>query len=64
LETFSGEETKMGLLKNACLLVFSFVMLQVTIPRSLYAAPPDPVLEWIGIMNDTVLAGQTGIPFG
>jgi hypothetical protein len=49
----------MRLLKTACLLVFGFVMLQVTIPRSLSAAPPDPVLEWIGIMNDTVLAGKT-----
>jgi hypothetical protein len=29
----------------------------VAAPRPLAAATPDPVLEWIGIMNDTVLAG-------
>jgi hypothetical protein len=29
----------------------------VAAPRPVAAATPDPVLEWIGIMNDTVLAG-------
>ena len=28
-------------------------------PSPSVAAPPDPVLEWINIMNDTVLAGGT-----
>ena len=28
-------------------------------PSPSAAAPPDPVLEWINIMNDTVLAGGT-----
>lgn len=49
----------MRLLKNARLLVLGLAMLQVAIPLRLSAAPPDPVLEWIGIMNNTVLAGQT-----
>jgi hypothetical protein len=30
-----------------------------TTPSPSAAAPPDPVLEWINIMNDTVLAGGT-----
>jgi hypothetical protein len=30
-----------------------------TTPRQSAATPPDPVLEWINIMNDTVLAGGT-----
>src|SRR5215467_2600462 len=31
-------------------------------PRPAAAAPPDPVLEWINVMNNTVLAGGTS-PF-
>ena len=31
-------------------------------PRPAVAAPPDPVLEWINVMNNTVLAGGTS-PF-
>src|SRR5215469_4032546 len=31
-------------------------------PRPTAAAPPDPVLEWINVMNNTVLAGGTS-PF-
>jgi hypothetical protein len=34
-------------------------MLQLAIPLSLSAAHSDPVLEWNGIMNDTVIAGKT-----
>ena len=39
-------------------LVFLF---GASAPRAL-AATPDPVLQWIGIMNDTVLVGGTS-PF-
>jgi membrane-associated phospholipid phosphatase len=49
----------MRLLKKPCLLVLGFAMLLVARPMSVSAATPDPVLEWIGIMNDTVLAGGT-----
>lgn len=49
----------MRLLKNTCLLVLGFAMLQVTIPRSFSAPPTDAVLEWNSIMNDTVIAGKT-----
>jgi hypothetical protein len=33
-------------------------MLMMARPMSISAATPDPVLEWIGIMNDTVLAAE------
>ena len=49
----------MRLSKKSCLLVLGFAMLLVARPMSVLAATPDPVLEWIGIMNDTVLAGGT-----
>jgi hypothetical protein len=49
----------MQLLKKSFLLVFGLVMLLVARPISMSAATPDPVLEWIGIMNDTVLVGKT-----
>ena len=49
----------MRLLKKSCLLVLGFVMLLAARPMSISATTPDPVLEWIGIMNDTVLAGKT-----
>ncbi len=49
----------MQLLKKSCLFVLGFVMLLGTHPMPVSAAAPDPVLEWIGIMNDTVLAGAT-----
>lgn len=49
----------MRLLKKSCLLVVGFAMLLVARPMSVSAATPDPVLEWIGIMNDTILAGGT-----
>ena len=39
-----------------CALVLSRM---AAVPRLAVAAPPDPVLEWINIMNDTVLAGGT-----
>jgi len=34
-------------------------VLLVVLPAQAAVAVPDPVLEWIGIMNDTVLAGGT-----
>jgi membrane-associated phospholipid phosphatase len=49
----------MRLLEESSLLVFGLAMLLVARPMSVSAATPDPVLEWIGIMNDTVLAGGT-----
>jgi hypothetical protein len=49
----------MRLPKRSCLLVLGFVMLLGVRPMTISAAAPDPVLEWIGIMNDTVLAGAT-----
>ena len=49
----------MRLLKKSCLLVLAFALLLVARPMPISAATPDPVLEWIGIMNDTVLAGGT-----
>lgn len=39
-----------------CTLLLSVVAVT---PRPAGAASPDPVLQWIGIMNDTVLAGGT-----
>jgi len=39
-----------------CALVLSRM---AAVPRLAVAAPPDPVLEWINIMNDAVLAGGT-----
>ena len=33
--------------------------LPVSTPAATLAATPDPVLEWIGVMNDTVIAGGT-----
>jgi hypothetical protein len=49
----------MRLVKNCCLLVFGFVMMFVARPTLVSATTPDPVLEWIGIMNDTAIAGGT-----
>ena len=49
----------MPLLKGICVLVLGLAMLLVARPMSVLASTPDPVLEWIGIMNDTVLAGGT-----
>jgi membrane-associated phospholipid phosphatase len=49
----------MRLLRKSCLLALGFAMLLVARPMSVSATTPDPVLEWIGIMNDTVLAGGT-----
>src|SRR2546429_7909936 len=56
----SKERTpRMQLLKKSCLLVLGLAMLVLARPMSVLAATADPVLEWIGIMNDTVLAGGT-----
>jgi len=49
----------MPLLKKSCLLMLGLAMLMMACPMSISAATPDPVLEWIGITNDTVLAGGT-----
>jgi membrane-associated phospholipid phosphatase len=49
----------MRLVKKSFLLMLGFVMLLMARPMSISAATPDSVLEWIGIMNDTVLAGGT-----
>src|SRR6516164_1350734 len=38
-----------------CFLLCGFAF----VPQATMAAAPDPVLEWIGIMNETVIAGQT-----
>jgi PAP2 superfamily len=45
-----------GLLRGSALL---FAALFATSPRPVTAATPDPVLEWIGVMNTTVIAGGT-----
>ncbi|HEX9234627.1 MAG TPA: hypothetical protein VF863_09450 [Candidatus Acidoferrum sp.] len=37
-----------------CLLLLSSIAVS---PRPVAAATPDPVLEWIGVMNNTVIAG-------
>jgi membrane-associated phospholipid phosphatase len=50
---------EMPLLKRHCVLILGFAMLLLARPVSVSAATPDPVLEWVGIMNDTVLAGGT-----
>jgi membrane-associated phospholipid phosphatase len=41
------------------LLVILLTSLLTVNPASAMASTPDPVLQWIGIMNDTVLAGGT-----
>ena len=49
--------------KGAGATVRNVALLMVTLfafyPLKVSAAPSDPVLEWIGVMNDTVLAGGT-----
>jgi hypothetical protein len=46
-----------GVVRNAMLLLFA-ALLAVN-PLAVAAATPDPVLEWIGVMNDAVLAAKT-----
>jgi len=41
------------------LLITLLAGLMAVSPISATAAVPDPVLQWIGIMNDTVIAGKT-----
>jgi hypothetical protein len=42
------------------LLLIALLIFSATVtPMSSAAAVPDPVLQWIGVMNDTVLAGGT-----
>jgi hypothetical protein len=47
-----------GVTTRIAILILS-VMLLATGPATVLAAKPDPVLEWIGIMNSTVIAGGT-----
>lgn len=47
-----------GVTTRIAILILS-VMLLATGPATVLAATPDPVLEWIGIMNSTVIAGGT-----
>jgi hypothetical protein len=42
------------LLRSSALLL---AVLLAAVPRPVVAATPDPVLEWIGVMNDAVIAG-------
>ncbi len=44
-------------IRSATLMLI--VALLATTPLPLSAATPDPVLEWIGVMNTTVIAGGT-----
>ena len=46
-------------IRTVCALLLSSM---AAVPRVAVAAPPDPVLEWVHIMNNTVLAGGTS-PF-
>jgi hypothetical protein len=39
--------------------VCALLLIGIAAPSPTAAAPPDPVLQWINIMNDTVLAGGT-----
>ena len=50
---------KFFLIATVCALLLSSM---VVVPRLAVAAPPDPVLEWINIMNNTVLEAGTS-PF-
>jgi membrane-associated phospholipid phosphatase len=49
---------RVGTTIQSALLVLLAVLL-ATSPVPMSAATPDPVLEWIGVMNDTVIAGGT-----
>src|SRR5271168_583749 len=40
-----------------CAMLMLLVILLAASPMQVTAATPDPVLEWIGIMNTTVIAG-------
>ena len=44
------------LLRGSALLIAALL---AATPRPIIAATPDPVLEWIGVMNDAVIAGGT-----
>src|ERR1700760_4455766 len=46
-----------GAISRVTLIIL--VALLAACPMLVTAASPDPVLEWIGIMNDTVIAGGT-----
>jgi hypothetical protein len=41
------------------LLLIAVVTASTVFPHLLAAATPDPVLQWVGIMNDSVIAGGT-----
>src|ERR1700690_3340286 len=51
-----GQRRTPGLAIRRATLIVVIVLLSIS-PQSTSAATPDPVLEWIGIMNTTVLAG-------
>jgi hypothetical protein len=41
------------------LLIAQLIVVLTVIPQPAAAAVPDPVLQWMAIMNDTVLTGAT-----
>jgi PAP2 superfamily len=55
-ETRAQQEEEMKALRNVAVLA---VLLLFAGPKPLSAATPDPVLEWIGVMNTTVLTAGT-----
>jgi len=50
--------------KSLSLLVFCFLLVAglISVPSPVSAAPPDPVLEWIGVLNSAALTAGTS-PF-
>ena len=51
--------TKRSFATSTLLLIVQLIVMITVNPHSAIASGPDPVLQWIGIMNDTVLAGGT-----
>ena len=52
-----GRRSVGTIIRSAILMLI--VALLAASPLPVSAATPDPVLEWIGVMNDTVIAGGT-----